>query len=113
MSDYIRHFGGNRDSVTIFGESAGGASVHFQILSPRNSAGIFHRAILQSGATSCPWSLQGNVGHYTKTLAEMVGCPTSSSEEILRCLRNKSAEEIVVSRAKMGHPIASFLLFCY
>lgn len=32
----IRSFGGNPDSVTIFGESAGGASVHYQILSPQS-----------------------------------------------------------------------------
>lgn len=30
----IKAFGGNPESITIFGESAGAASVHFQILSP-------------------------------------------------------------------------------
>lgn len=34
VHDNIGYFGGNKDSVTIFGESAGGASVEFQVLSP-------------------------------------------------------------------------------
>ncbi|RXG73520.1 Venom carboxylesterase-6 [Armadillidium vulgare] len=34
----IKAFGGNPESITIFGESAGAASVHFQILSPGSKA---------------------------------------------------------------------------
>ncbi|HSR25314.1 MAG TPA: carboxylesterase family protein [Candidatus Eisenbacteria bacterium] len=45
----IRAFGGDPDNVTIFGESAGGLSVHSQIVSPL-AAGLFGRAIVQSGA---------------------------------------------------------------
>ena len=36
VNDHVHHFGGNPESVTIFGESAGGASVHYHILSPRS-----------------------------------------------------------------------------
>lgn len=39
VQENIDKFGGNPDSVTIFGESAGGASVHYHILSPM-SAGM-------------------------------------------------------------------------
>lgn len=34
VRDHICHFGGDPDLVTIFGESAGAASVEFQMLSP-------------------------------------------------------------------------------
>ncbi len=44
----IAAFGGDPDQVTIFGESAGGSSVHFLLRSPE-AQGLFHRAIVQSG----------------------------------------------------------------
>lgn len=34
VQENIEKFGGKRDDVTIMGESAGGASVHYQMLSP-------------------------------------------------------------------------------
>lgn len=94
---HIHHFGGNPESITIFGESAGGASVELQVLSPR-SKGYFHKAIAQSGSSFCPWALTTNVGHYTRLLAKDVGCDTSSSKEILDCLRKKDAIELVGQR---------------
>src|SRR5690606_27339231 len=44
----VEQFGGDPDNVTIFGESAGGFSVHFLMTSPR-AQGLFHKAIVQSG----------------------------------------------------------------
>ena len=44
----IMLFGGDRENVTIFGESAGGRNV-FSLLASPASEGLFHRAIAQSG----------------------------------------------------------------
>ena len=45
----IEAFGGDRDRVTIFGQSAGGQSVYSQLASPL-AAGLFRGAIAESGA---------------------------------------------------------------
>lgn len=44
----IARFGGDPDNVTIIGESAGGMSVHAMLSSPA-AAGLFQRAVIQSG----------------------------------------------------------------
>jgi para-nitrobenzyl esterase len=44
----IAAFGGDPENVTIFGESAGGGSVHTMLATPLAS-GLFHKAIIESG----------------------------------------------------------------
>ena len=49
VRDNIAAFGGDAGNVTIFGESGGGAKVSTLLAMPR-AKGLFHRAIIQSGA---------------------------------------------------------------
>lgn len=92
----IHFFGGNPNSITIHGLSAGGASVHFHYLIPA-STGLFNRGISQSGSTLDPWVLMENAREKTYKVADLVGCPTGSSEEVLKCLKSKPARHIVQS----------------
>nr|WP_260115689.1 carboxylesterase family protein [Pseudoduganella buxea] len=48
VRENIGRFAGDRDNVTLFGESAGGFSVMAHLAAP-GSTGLFHRAIVQSG----------------------------------------------------------------
>ncbi|XP_030764964.1 cocaine esterase-like isoform X2 [Sitophilus oryzae] len=55
VKENISYFNGDPNNVTIFGVSAGGAAVQFQILSP-SAKGLFHKAIMQSGSALNPWA---------------------------------------------------------
>ncbi|KAI9527546.1 hypothetical protein NQZ68_029647 [Dissostichus eleginoides] len=80
----IRKFGGDPDNITIFGESAGGASVSLQTLSPHNK-GLFKRAIAQSGVALSPWTINKNPRQYAEEVALKVNCPTD--ERMASCLK--------------------------
>ena len=50
IQDNIAAFGGDPDNVTVFGQSGGGAKVLALMTSPY-AQGLFHKGIVQSGAT--------------------------------------------------------------
>lgn len=96
VRDNIAAFGGDPDSVTLFGESAGSASVHLHILSPESHS-LFTRAIMQSGSANAPWAVLRDVEakHRASVLAQRLQCAFGNDTELVSCLRAKRPEEIV------------------
>lgn len=84
--------------MTIFGESAGGMSVHFHVLSPF-SKGLFHAAIAESGSALMPMFFEDKSGlSKAQRVATAVGCPTDNSEELIKCLRTRDIKSIMVNQ---------------
>lgn len=99
IKEHISSFGGNPNNVTIFGESAGGASVSYLLQSDKPK-GLFHKAIQQSGTIFNFWAqpLHSGVakGRALK-LAKMFSCNNSEEnwKEIIECLRKVDATEMI------------------
>jgi len=81
VRDNIAGFGGDPGNVTIFGESAGGTNVLSLLVSPP-AAGLFHRAIVQSGS---PQSAEPTAAENFAD-ADPAGDRNSSNEVIARLL---------------------------
>ncbi|XP_050400098.2 neuroligin-4, Y-linked-like [Patella vulgata] len=88
VKDNIESFGGDSNSITIFGESAGSVCVMYQTIYPENE-GLFQRAIAESGSANSFWAVTRNPKEKSISLAEILGCPeTSSSKAVVQCLRD-------------------------
>ena len=96
VKDNIRAFGGDPDTVTIFGESAGSMSVGAHVLSPQ-SRGLFKRGIMQSGSIKDIDNLFGVVDFKQtfKDLAAKFDCQADTTQELMNCLQQQPVEEIL------------------
>ena len=113
VNKYIGAYGGDVDNVNLFGMSAGGASVHYHMLSP-GSRGLFKSAVSLSGSSLNWWAnvpdqkknaekLAGIMGtstfqksrfpHKYSFLYKKLGCKDASN--LGDCLREKPALDLI------------------
>ncbi|GAB6023217.1 hypothetical protein CHUAL_008035 [Chamberlinius hualienensis] len=108
VQQYITKFGGDPSKVTIFGQSAGGASVSLHLVSPL-SKGLFHAAIQMSGNALCDWAIGDNPLPNAITLAESMQCPTQSSTDLIQCLEKRPALELLIKGTEMRSVLFPFI----
>ncbi|KAK3101784.1 hypothetical protein FSP39_006307 [Pinctada imbricata] len=94
INENIESFGGDKDSVTIFGESAGGFSVSLLSLIPSNR-GLFHRVIAQSGTSMSPYANSPACAFASQAVTAYIGCHSDDLDARLSCMREKSAEDLL------------------
>jgi para-nitrobenzyl esterase len=90
----IVRFRGDPDNVTIFGESAGGLSVHAHLVSPQ-SRGLFARAIVESGAYALTQPTLAAAEAAGAAYAASVGCNAQDTA----CLRGLSVSALLAKQS--------------
>lgn len=106
VRDNIHHFSGDKDKVTIFGQSAGGISVSLLTVSPM-ATGLFSRAIMQSGTAGMPFFFRGLAGRDVAVkLAQEVDCPSSNMQYLVECLQRLDAK-VIVKNTRLNYEFVS------
>ncbi|PIO66709.1 Carboxylesterase, partial [Teladorsagia circumcincta] len=96
IRDNIFNFGGNPSRITLFGESAGAASIVAHLIAP-GSENLFKNGILQSGSLDNKWSMDSPSRALDKSqqLAYLVGCNRTQMKDTIACLRASPAQLLV------------------
>ncbi|MCS6946454.1 MAG: glycosyl hydrolase, partial [Steroidobacteraceae bacterium] len=98
----IRAFGGDPRNVTIAGQSAGAASVHYLMLAP-SARGLFHRAIAQSGSgMGIGTATLAEAEAVGRTLAEQLGAPNVAALRALPAERIQAAVKMPFEPSTSG-----------
>jgi carboxylesterase type B len=97
----IESFSGDPNRITILGQQAGGASVHYHLLSPL-TRGLFNQAVSLSGSALCWWASLKRPLEKTLKLARLLECKdalakdgTGDSKKMMECFRSKTMEELM------------------
>jgi para-nitrobenzyl esterase len=112
----ISHFGGDPHNVTIFGESAGGASVCDQVASP-TAKGLFQQGISVSGfynynVNTIWWPADCKSKLLTEAQAQKLGAQFAAkvgcgnATDVAACLRAVPANTLVADAGQLENPFA-------
>ena len=99
VRDNIERFGGDPNLVTIFGQSGGGRKVA-TLMSMPGAKGLFHRAIIESGAV-LRLTTREDATHATTLLLNELGLKAGQARE----LQNVPVAKLLAANAAVGSKI--------
>nr|XP_002120910.2 uncharacterized protein LOC100180803 [Ciona intestinalis] len=83
VQDNIGKFGGDKDNVMIFGESAGAQSVHYHLISAKSS-NLFKRALTESNPAAMAFNTVDQALGVTERVLQAIKCAAGD----ITCLRS-------------------------
>lgn len=105
IQNHIDRFGGDPNSVTLMGYSAGAMSVSLHLVSPM-SRGLFHRAIIMSGAATSQWHIPKEQLYLAKKQAQLLKCSDESVESMMECFKTVNFINMKVLKKITKHVVA-------
>ncbi|XP_011695647.1 PREDICTED: esterase E4-like [Wasmannia auropunctata] len=115
IKENIEVFSGDSNNITVFGVSAGSICTHLLTLSSL-SKDLFHKAILQSGVSTCDWAMMNLPGDNPTAnsfkLASKLGNDSTDPATVIKFLREKvSVDEIIQKQYEVLIPEEAFTRF--
>src|ERR1043166_1844712 len=102
VRDNIERFGGDPGNVTIFGESGGGGKVSVLLAMPK-ARGLFHRAVIQSGA-SVPVSTGDRAAALAEATLQQLGVARDSLDKLQTLPVEQLIAAITPAKQAVGRP---------
>lgn len=116
IKDNIASFGGDPDSITAFGLSAGGTCISLHTMAYGGEKGVpFTKAWPMSGPPGTALNVTSDAPRlHTIAVAKELGCQTENEKDILSCLREVPMEkltEAAMDYSVANHPPAGLFTF--